>query len=80
MTASVGLGRCDDLFVFALDPDLSILERLAIGTMHGALDGLAECDSRKNHGPCYENSGQNSCSIKHERNSTCCEAILQSFL
>ena len=36
------------LFVFSLDPDLSILERFAVGATHNALDGLAECGPRKN--------------------------------
>ena len=80
MTASVGLGRNYALIAFLLDPDLGILERFAIGTTYNALDGLAECNSRKNDCLRYKSSGQNSCSIKHERNSTCSEDILQSLL
>ena len=44
MTARVGL-RNHALIAFLLDPDLSILERFAIGTTDNALDGLAKCAS-----------------------------------
>src|SRR5207253_5767289 len=66
MTASVGLGRNHALIAFLLDPDLGILEGFAIGATHNTLDGLAKCGPGKNNHSRYKNSGQYSCSIKHE--------------
>ncbi len=66
MTASVGFGRNHALIAFLLDPDLGILEGFAIGATHNALDGLAKCGRGKNNRSRYKNSGQYSCSIKHE--------------
>src|SRR4051812_20084510 len=65
MAASVGLCR-GHILVFSLDPDFSILESFAVGATHGALDGLAKGDPRKNSCHRYKRSGQYFCSIKHE--------------
>src|SRR6266403_3389174 len=79
MAASVGLCR-DHLFVFSLDPDFSILESFAVGATHGALDGLAKSDPRKNTCHRYKRSGQYFCSIKHKNILRAAKINYQPFL
>jgi len=51
---------------YHVSPDLGILEGFAIGAMHDAFDGLAECGPGNNNRSRYKSNGQYSYSIKHE--------------